>query len=176
MQNPLPYPDASHFASDFARGVTRDDTNNSWPNHRRGQRHQHRDIDHGVAGGELRPTLFHYLVPDGTDPLFPIPVVGDRIYVARWMPGETFAGGWVFASNFGGTGSLMAQWTDAQANKQTLILADGTGLSPHADFTTFEIDALYQRNATGQVVDLFIELTRAPVAGDVLKGRLDFLT
>ena len=44
----------------------------SWPNHRRGQRHQHRDIDRGVAGGELRPTLFHYVVPDGTDPLFPI--------------------------------------------------------------------------------------------------------
>jgi len=176
MQNPLPYPENSHFTSDFARGVTQDITNDVWPNHWRGQSHQHRAIDRGLAGGELRPTLFHYLVPDGDDPLHPIPAVGDRIYVARWMPGETFAGGWMFASNFGGLGSLAAQWSDANAETRTLLLANGAGLSPNTDFTTFEIDALYERNPAGQVIDLFFELSAAPSAGDVLKGRLDFVT
>ena len=176
MQNPLPFPSQSHFATDFAIGVRPAPISEGWPSHPRGTGSQPSSIDRGVTGGQLTTTLYHYRVPDGSIPLYPVPVAGDRIYVARWMPGETFAGGWGYASGFSGVGALRADWLDGQGSHQSLTFASDASLSPSTDFTKFEIEAVYERNPSGQIIDLFFELSQPPLAGDVLKGRLDFVS
>lgn len=175
MTNPQPYPTQSHFAAGFALGVENGPEAEGWPKHPRGQHRAGSYIDNGKEGGELRPQLYKYTAPDGSDPAFPVPVAGDRIYVGRWFPGQTFAGGWGFASGFTGVGSLVGTYLDASGTLQTVTFAYDGSLSPNTDFTKFEIEAVNEVNPSGNVIDLFFELSTPPAAGDILKGRLDFV-
>ena len=56
-----------------------------------------------------------------------------------------------------------------------LLFASAAALTANSDFTKFEIQVINEENPANTVLDLFFDLTTAPAAGDVLKGRLDFV-
>lgn len=176
MINPLPYPANSHFGDEFALGVQQGLNGEPHPKHPRGLFRAGSYVSKGRDHGTVKAQLYSYEVPDGSDPLYPVPGVGERLYVGRWWPDEVFAGGWGFASGFSGLGDLKGEYTDATGTVQTILLADSTQLMPNADFAKFEIGAVNTENPSNSVVELFFEITAAPAAGDVLKGRLDFVS
>ena len=102
-------------------------------------------------------------------------MVGERIYVARWYPGEVFIGGWGFASAFSGVGDLVAEYRQSDGTAARLTFAQAANLVAHADYSAFETAVVNEVNPIPLCLDLFFELTEAPQGGEVLKGRLDFL-
>ena len=173
MRN-LPYPIESHFSQEFAFGVEAGENGAPYPRHPRGLYRAGQYINKGRDQGMVHTQLYTYTVPDGSDPMYPTPVVGDRIYVGRWLPDQVFIGGWGYASDFSGLGDLKAEYDDGVAI-QSVRFTNATAISANADYTKFEIEAVNEENPTSGVVELFYELTDAPLAGEVLKGRLDFV-
>lgn len=170
----LAFPIDSHFAQEFSFGVEAGVSGDPHPRHPRGLYRAGKYINKGRDQGLVHTQVYTYTVPDGSDPMFPTPVVGDRIYVGRWLPDQVFIGGWGYASDFSGLGDLKAEYSDG-VSVQTVNFTNAAGLSANADYTKFEIQAVNEENPTSEVVDLFYELTTAPAAGEILKGRLDFV-
>lgn len=86
MANHFAFPEGSHFGSEFALGVEPGILGDPYPRHPRGQARAGHYIDRGRDGGSVITRTFSYTVPDGSNPDFPVPAVGERIYVARWYP------------------------------------------------------------------------------------------
>ena len=176
MANHFAYPEASHFGSEFALGVEPGILGDPYPRHPRGQARAGRYVDRGRDGGTVLSRTFSYVVPDGSDPTFPLPGVGERIYVARWYPGEVFIGGWGFATAFSGIGDLVAEYRESDGSTVRLKFADAANLVAQADYNAFETEVVNEVNPTALALDLFFELVEAPQAGERLKGHLDFVS
>ena len=56
------------------------------------------------------------------------------------------------------------------------FFADAANLVAQADYNAFETEVVNEANPTALALDLFFELVDAPQAGEVLKGRLDFVS
>ena len=175
MAHHLAYPSGSHFGAEFGLAVEPGGPGEPYPRHPRGKARAGRYVSHGRDGGTTLSRTFSYTVPDGSDPDFPTPAVGERIYVARWYPGEVFIGGWGFASAFSGVGDLVAEYRESDGSTTRLKFADADNIVASADYNAFETDAVNELNPTSLALDLFFELVDAPAAGEVLKGRLDFV-
>ena len=175
---PMPFPAESHFATDFQKKVVHGADGQPWPKHSRGLSDNVAFVQNVTRsqGDELQPILFHYLVPDGSDPRFPVPIAGDRIYVARWNPNTVFAGGWGFSSGLAGLSDLKGEYVDPSGTVQTIVFAADLSLSPSTDFTKFELEAVYETHPSQYSIDLFFELSTAASPGDTVKGRLDFVS
>ena len=175
MANHFAFPEGAHFGSEFALGVEPGVLGDPYPRHPRGQARAGRYVDRGRDGGGVISRTFCFTVPDGTDPAFPTPKVGERIYVARWYPQEVFIGGCGFASGFSGVGDLLTEYRASDGSTVQLKFADAANLVGRADYNAFKTDVVNEANPTVLVLDLFFELVDAPQPGERLKGRLDFL-
>lgn len=175
MASHLAYPVGAHFGAEFALGVEPGLSGDPFPYHPRGQARAGRYINRGLDGGTVLSRTFSYTVPDGSDPAFPTPVVGDRIYVARWYPGEVFIGGWGFASAFSGVGDLVTAYREADGTVVRLTFARAENLLAGSDYNAFETEVVNRANPSPLALDLYFDLKAAPASGDVLKGRLDFI-
>ena len=174
MPGPLAYPEAAHFAQDLALGVEVGVVGDPYPRHPRGQQQP-------AGNGELkcrvlRSQLFRYRVPNGSDQRFPLPRAGERLYLARWYPGDIFAGLSIFGAEFTGSGNLEARYRNVAGKLQRLTLARAVEAGKSQGFALSVTELVNEVNPAAHVLDVYLALHSAPQAGDWLRGRLDFLS
>ena len=135
-----------HLAQNFARSIAPSATQVSGHNeHPQGRKMSAPRNDGKQQGAYVRAVTEYYHVPDGSDPLFPVPNANEPIYVWRTQSGIQFLGGWMEASNFNGTGSIEARYINAQGYNRAIKLAGLTAsVGGNSDAFFFESKALQQ--------------------------------
>lgn len=73
-------------------------------------------------------------------------------------------------------GDLVTEYRETDGSTVRLKFADAANLVAQADYNAFETEVVNEANPTALALDLFFELVDAPQAGEVLKGRLHFVT
>ena len=135
---------SGHLANNFARLITTGTQNQvSKTSHPQGQ-HRPGNYASGHSGGAfVRCWVESYTVPDGTNPLYPVPVGQEPIYLWRAKPGDAFIGGWWEGTAFSGQGKLKALYLDEAGQRQSLVFGGQTAfLGENTDAFFFEPEAL----------------------------------